>query len=52
LRVTCRAAAGNLTDNVPYALTISMEVGVETGIPVYDQVRVKLAQPVPAAIIT
>lgn len=52
LRVTCRAAAGNLTDNVPYALAISMEVGIETGIPVYDQVRVKLAQPVPAAIIT
>jgi hypothetical protein len=52
LRVTCRAAAGNLTDNVPYALAISMEVSVEAGIPVYDQVRVKLAQPVPAAIIT
>jgi hypothetical protein len=50
LRLTCRAAAGNLTDNVPYALAVSMEVGVETGIQVYDQVRVRLAQPVPAAI--
>jgi hypothetical protein len=52
LRLTCRAAAGNLGDNVPYALAISMEVGVEAGIPVYDQVRVKLAQPVPAAVRT
>jgi hypothetical protein len=50
LRLTCRAAAGNLADNVPYALAISMEVGVETGIPVYEQVRVRLAQAVPAAI--
>jgi hypothetical protein len=45
--------AGNPADNVPYALAISsMEVGVEAGIPVYDQVRVKLAQPVPAAVRT
>jgi hypothetical protein len=52
LRVTCRAAASNLADAVPYALAISMEVGIETGIPVYDQVRVKLAQPVAAAVAT
>ena len=32
LRLTCRAA-GNLTDHVPYALAISVDVGVETGIP-------------------
>ena len=50
LRLTCRAPSGNLADNVPYALAISMEVAVGTGIPVYDQVRVKLAQPVPAAV--
>lgn len=50
LRLTCRAAAGNLADNIPYALAVSMEVGIETGIPVYDPVRVRLAQAVPAAI--
>ena len=50
LRLTCRAAAGNLADSVPYALAVSMEVGVEAGIPVYDQVRVRLVQAVPAAI--
>jgi hypothetical protein len=52
LRLTCRAAVGNLTDNVPYALAISVEVGVETGIPAYDQVRATLAQPVSTAIGT
>lgn len=50
LRLTCRAAAGNFTASVPYALAVSMEVGAEAGIPVYDQVRVRLAQPVPATV--
>jgi Subtilase family len=50
LQVTCRPAAGNLADQIPYALAISIEVGVEAGIPVYDQVRVRLAPPVPAAV--
>ena len=39
LRLTCRAAAGNLSESVPYALAISIEVGVDTWIPVYDQVQ-------------
>jgi hypothetical protein len=52
LRLTCRAPSGNLADSVPYALAVSMEVGVETGIPVYSQVRAKIAQPVPAAVRT
>ena len=50
LRISCRAPAGHLPDQIPYALAISMEVGIEAGIPVYDQVRVRLATPVPAAI--
>jgi hypothetical protein len=50
LQVTCRPAAGNLADQIPYALAISIEVGVEAGIPVYDQVRVRLAPPVLAAV--
>jgi hypothetical protein len=52
LRLTCRAPSGNLAANVRYALAISMEVGAETGIPVYNQVRLKLVQQVPAAIRT
>lgn len=50
LRLTCRAAAGNLADSIPYALAISMEVGADVGIPVYEQVRVRLAQRVPATV--
>jgi hypothetical protein len=50
LRLTCRAAAGNLAENVPYALAVSIEVGVGAGIQVYDQIRIKLAAPVPAAV--
>lgn len=43
LRVSCRSAAGELTESVPYALAISFEVGVDAGIQVYDQVRARLA---------
>jgi hypothetical protein len=50
LRLTCRAPAGDVAESVLYALAVSMEVGIETGIQVYDQVRVRLAQWVPAAV--
>jgi hypothetical protein len=50
LRLSCRSAAGNLADTIPYALAISIEVGVDAGIPVYDQIRIRLAAPVPAAV--
>ena len=43
LRVACRAAAGDLTDPVPFALAVSFEVGVESGIQVYDEIRARLA---------
>lgn len=43
LRVSCRATAGDLEEEVPYALAISFEVGVEAGIPVYDEVRARIA---------
>jgi hypothetical protein len=52
LRLTCRAPAGNFTENVPYALAVSMEAGIEAGIQVYEQVRIRLAQPVPAVVAT
>jgi Subtilase family len=50
LRVSCRATAGELAENIPYALAVSFEVGVEANIQVYDQVRSRLAIPVQAAI--
>jgi hypothetical protein len=43
LRVSSRSAAGELTENIPFALAISFEVGVDAGIQVYDQVRARLA---------
>lgn len=43
LRVSCRATAGELDEEVPYALAISFEVGVEAGIPVYNEVRARVA---------
>jgi hypothetical protein len=43
LRITCRAAAGELNEEVPYALTISFEVGINTRIQVYEEIRTRIA---------
>lgn len=51
LRVSCRSAAGELTENIPYALAVSFEVGVEAGIQVYEEIRTRLTIPVQAAIV-
>jgi hypothetical protein len=50
LRVTCRSAAGDLIDPVPFALAVSFEVGVESGIQVYDEIRARLAARIQAAV--
>lgn len=42
LRVVCRAQAGALDDPVPYALAVSLETGVGSGIAVYEEVRTAL----------
>lgn len=39
LRVAARETAGEFTQPVPYALAVSIEVGVGSTIPVYDEVR-------------
>jgi hypothetical protein len=52
LRVSCRAAAGDFTENVPYAIAVSFEVAVDAGIQVYEQVRTRLATPIRAAVTT
>jgi hypothetical protein len=39
LRVSCRAQAGVLDDPVPFALAVSLETAVGSGIAVYDEVR-------------
>lgn len=52
LRVSCRATAGDLDESVPFALAISFEVAIESGIHVYDQIRARLAAPVRAGVGT
>ncbi|MBX5455046.1 MAG: S8 family peptidase [Acidobacteriia bacterium] len=52
LIVSCRATAGEYKDPVPYAMAVSFEVPIESGIPVYDQIRARLAAPVRAAAAT
>lgn len=52
IRVSCRATAGEFTQPVPYALAVSLEVGINSTIQVYDEVRAeistRLQQPIPA----
>jgi len=48
-RVACRAQAGTLDEQVPYALAVSVEPGVGSGIAVYDEVRIAVQQTVRAA---
>lgn len=50
LRVSCRATAGDLPESIPYAMAVSFEVAIESGIQVYDQIRARLAAPVRAAV--
>jgi hypothetical protein len=50
LRISCRSAAGDLEENIPYALAVSFEVAVDAGIQVYEQIRARLAAPVQAVV--
>ena len=44
LRVYCRQQAGVLDQNIRYGMAVTIEAG--EGIPVYDEVRARLAVPV------
>ena len=50
IRVSCRAGAGDLQENIPYAMAVSFEVGIESGIQVYDQIRTRLTAPIRATV--
>ena len=39
IRVSCRAGAGSLEEEIPYALAVTLEVAEELGIDIYDEVR-------------
>ena len=41
-QVSCRADAGELDEEVPYALVTSLEVAEEVGVVIYDEVRTRI----------
>jgi hypothetical protein len=45
--VSCRADAGELENPVPYAFVVSLEVPIETHLPIYAEIRERLAIRVP-----
>jgi len=42
IQVSCRADAGKLDDEVPYAVALTLEVADQLGIPIYDEVQVRV----------
>jgi hypothetical protein len=40
--VSCRADAGELDEEVPYALVTTLEVAEEVGVIIYDEVRTRI----------
>lgn len=50
LRVSCRSAGSPPPTVVPYALAVSFEAGIDTGIDVYEPIRARLAARVRAGV--
>ena len=46
LDVTCLPAAGQLDDTIPYAVVVTLEVGQDVAVPVYERVRTRLREAV------
>ena len=44
LKVSARAPAGEFDQPLPYAVAVSIEVGVESAIEVYEQVRIAVEE--------
>jgi len=42
IQVSCKADAGSLEEDVPYALALTLEVAEEMHIAIYDEIRVRL----------
>ncbi|MGH9892521.1 MAG: S8 family serine peptidase, partial [bacterium] len=42
IQVSCRADAGELEEQVPYALVTTLEVAENIGVPIYDEIRVRV----------
>ena len=46
IRVSCKADAGKMTEKIPYAFVVSLEVAEGVGIPIYQEVRDRIGIPV------
>lgn len=46
IRVNCKADAGKMTDSVPYALAVSLEVAEGLDIPIYQEVKNLILVPI------
>jgi hypothetical protein len=42
IQVNCRAGAGKLTEEVPYALAVTLEVAPEISLPIYEEIRSRI----------
>jgi hypothetical protein len=49
LDVTCAPTAGELDESIPYGLAVTLEVGAEVAVPIYERVKERLRQAVPIA---
>jgi len=46
IKVNCAAEAGDLIDAVPFALCVSLEVAIDSEVPVYEEIRERISPPV------
>ncbi|MBC6445404.1 MAG: S8 family peptidase [Alphaproteobacteria bacterium GM202ARS2] len=44
LKVVCKSPTSGLDDEIPYGLAVTLEVGEEVTVPVYDEIRNRLRQ--------
>ncbi len=45
-KVNCAADAGNLSSRIPFALCLTLEVAPNVGVPLYEEIRQRIAAPV------
>jgi len=44
VQVNCRADAGKLIENIPYALIVTIEVALGLNLPIYNEIRTRIRQ--------
>lgn len=44
LKVGCKPAAGDMDDAIPYGIAVTLEVGEDVQVPVYEQIRERLRE--------